>query len=131
LITQLQGKSSDLSRLIKSPHNGSSPNGVPSVAPSDKEERPSRVKQPKLSLTDYATPASSVSAFCRAVLQKLIPPAFFGDGSAGVLNRRIVLKHVDSLIKMRRYESLSLHEVCKGIKVCFPIRGLHWFGRCY
>lgn len=83
----------------------------------DKEEFQSRVKQPKQSLTDYATPASSVSAFCRAVLRKLIPHTFFGDGPDGVSNLRIVLKHVNSLIKMRRYESLSLHQMCKGFKV--------------
>lgn len=81
--------------------------------------RESRVKKPKLTLTDYATPTSSVSAFCRAVLLSLIPPKFFGEGPEGFLNRKIVMKHVDSFIKMRRFESLSLHEVCKGLKVCF------------
>jgi telomerase reverse transcriptase len=60
-----------------------------------------------------------------------MPPVFFGNGLDGVCNRRIVLKQVDTFIKMRRYESLSLHEVCKGLKVCFAIRGLHWVGRRY
>ncbi|KAJ5806303.1 uncharacterized protein N7503_003905 [Penicillium pulvis] len=77
----------------------------------------SRVKKPKLSLTDYATPTSSVSAFCRAVLLNLIPPKFFGEGPEGSFNRKIIMKHVDSFIKMRRFESLSLHEVCKGLKI--------------
>lgn len=72
---------------------------------------------PKLSLTDYATPASSVSAFCRAVLRKLIPPRFFGEGEIGAWNRNLVMNHADSFIKLRRFESLSLHEVCKGLKV--------------
>ncbi|KAJ6013379.1 hypothetical protein N7540_007970 [Penicillium herquei] len=76
-----------------------------------------RVQKPKVTLTDHATPASSVSAFCRAVLLKLIPPKFFGEGPDGVLNRKMIMKHVESFIKLRRFESLSLHEVCKGLKV--------------
>ncbi|KAJ5442593.1 reverse transcriptase [Penicillium cf. griseofulvum] len=69
------------------------------------------VRKTQVSLTDYATPASSVSAFCRAVIQKLIPRQFWG------LVRMLVLRHVDRFIKLRRFESLSLHEVCKGVKI--------------
>lgn len=70
-----------------------------------------------VNLTDYATPASSVSAFCRAVIQKLIPRQFWGAGPDGISNFKLVLRHVDRFIKLRRFESLSLHEVCKGVKV--------------
>lgn len=77
-------------------------------------------QKPKTRMMDYATPVSSVSAFCRAVVQKLIPPTFYGVGADGLANRRIVLKHIDQFIKMRRFESLSLHEVCKGMKVGLP-----------
>lgn len=76
-----------------------------------------KVSKPRISLTDYATPASSVSAFSRAVLLRLIPLEVFGEGADGVLNRKVVMKHVDSFIKMRRFETLSLHELCKGLKV--------------
>lgn len=76
-----------------------------------------KVVKPKVCLTDYATPANSVSAFCRAILLKVIPPGFFGHCPDGKLNRQIVMKHVDCFIKLRRFESLSLHEVCKGLKV--------------
>lgn len=71
----------------------------------------------KVNLTDFATPASAVSAFCRAVLLKLVPPQFFGDGLEGLANRKIIMKHVDTFIRMRRFESPSLHEVCSGLKV--------------
>lgn len=81
------------------------------------------VPKPKLSLTDHATPASFVSAFCRAVLQRLIPRQFFGVGLDGLSNLKTVLRHVDSFIKMRRFESLNLHEVCKGLKVCLILTG--------
>ncbi|KAJ5841227.1 Telomere reverse transcriptase [Penicillium rubens] len=70
-----------------------------------------------VNLTDYATPASSVSAFCRAVIQKLIPRQFWGAGPDGISNFKLVLRHVDRFIKLRRFESLSLHEVCKGVKI--------------
>ncbi|KAF5865472.1 hypothetical protein ETB97_003730 [Aspergillus alliaceus] len=33
----------------------------------------------------------------------------------------VVFRHVDRFVRMRRFESLSVHEVCKGIKVtCIP-----------
>ncbi|KAJ5663924.1 hypothetical protein N7507_004655 [Penicillium longicatenatum] len=83
----------------------------------NKRARESRIKKPKLSLTDYATPTSSVSAYCRAVLLNLIPQKFFGVGPEGFFNRRIIMKHIDSFIKMRRFESLSLHQVCEGLKI--------------
>ncbi|KAJ5817557.1 reverse transcriptase [Penicillium robsamsonii] len=74
------------------------------------------VRKNPVSLTDYATPASSVSAFCRAAIQKVIPRQFWGVGPDGISNLRLVLRHVDRFIKLRRFESLSLHEVCKGVK---------------
>ncbi|KAJ6147666.1 Telomere reverse transcriptase [Penicillium chrysogenum] len=77
-----------------------------------------------VNLTDYATPASSVSAFCRAVIQKLIPRQFWGAGPDGISNFKLVLRHVDRFIKLRRFESLSLHEVCKGVK----ITSIPWLG---
>lgn len=73
--------------------------------------------QQSVTLTDYATPASSVSAFCRAVLRKLIPPLFFGRGHHGSSNQQAIFKQVDRFIRMRRFESLNLHEVCQGIKI--------------
>ncbi|KAJ5752542.1 Telomere reverse transcriptase [Penicillium odoratum] len=92
--------------------------GSHSMEPSKAESAcESRIQQPKLTLTHYATPASSVSAFCRAVLLNLIPSKFFGDGPEGLFNRKLIMRHVDSFIKLRRFESLSLHEVCIGLKV--------------
>ncbi|KAJ5096965.1 Telomere reverse transcriptase [Penicillium angulare] len=91
---------------------------LPSEGPGGNEPIPENlIRKPKIGLTDYATPASSVSAFCRAVLLKLIPFKFFGDGPEGTFNRKLIMKHVDAFIKMRRFESLSLHEVCKGLKI--------------
>lgn len=118
LVTQAQDLSPSSSEAKSQPCKSKSQGIVTRNPPPDEnQDCQPRVKKPKLSLTDYATPASSVSAFCRAVLQRLIPPRFFGDGEHGLWNRKIVMKHVDCFIKLRRYESLSLHEVCKGLKV--------------
>lgn len=70
-----------------------------------------------MNFTDYATPAASISAFCRAVIQNLVPAGFFGAGEQGAIHQNIILRHVDRFIHMRRRESLSLHEICEGIKV--------------
>ncbi|KAB8238671.1 telomerase reverse transcriptase [Aspergillus alliaceus] len=75
------------------------------------------VTRPKLSMTDYATPTSSVSAFCRAVLRSLIPLQFYGNRQHKITHQMVVFRHVDRFVRMRRFESLSVHEVCKGIKV--------------
>lgn len=73
----------------------------------------------KVCLLDYATPTSSVSAFCRATLRKLIPREFFGEGEDGISNQKGLMVQVDRFIRISRFESLSLHEVCNGVKVRF------------
>ncbi|KAJ5356035.1 reverse transcriptase [Penicillium concentricum] len=103
---KLAQSSSDVSGL--EPHMAVDTSGIDTNKPARKSP---------VSLTDYATPASSVSAFCRAVIQKLIPRQFWGAGPDGIANLKIVLRHVDQFIKLRRFESLSLHEVCKGVKI--------------
>lgn len=48
---------------------------------------------------------------------KLVPRQFFGVGKEGVENQKLLFRHVDRFIRMRRFESPSLHEVCAGLKV--------------
>ncbi|KAF7718306.1 Uncharacterized protein PECH_001106 [Penicillium ucsense] len=81
-----------------------------------KLKNPYRPKH-RFNLTDYASPASAVSAFCRAALHKILPIQCFGEGPDGVQNRKAIMDHVDSFIKMRRFESPSLHQVCSGLKI--------------
>ncbi|RCI15533.1 hypothetical protein L249_3433 [Ophiocordyceps polyrhachis-furcata BCC 54312] len=69
------------------------------------------------SIVDAASPASHVSAFCQAVVSKIIPNQFWGDGVTRSHNRAAFLRKVDHFIKLRRFESMSLHEICQGIKV--------------
>lgn len=69
------------------------------------------------SLTELATPASDVSAFCQAVLAKIIPNKFWGDGPQQVQNKSLVMGQVDHFVKLRKFESMSLHEVEVGLRV--------------
>lgn len=64
---------------------------------------------------DLACPTAHVSAFCRAVLSKTIPKAFWGDSH----NEHIVMYWVDQFVALRRFESLTLHQVTQKIHVHF------------
>ncbi|KAK2816774.1 hypothetical protein FQN49_007996, partial [Arthroderma sp. PD_2] len=71
----------------------------------------------KVTMTDYATPTHAVSAFCRAVLQNLIPYEMYGCGEEGTQNRNTIMRNVDRFLSLRRFETLSLHEVFQGLKI--------------
>ncbi|KAI9042294.1 telomerase reverse transcriptase [Aspergillus affinis] len=111
-------ESSASGNLITQP---AGPGGVltPTAAQTNQEFQTPKnnLSKPKLNLMDYATPSSSVSAFCRAVLRQLFSPQWYGAGQQGNINQNIVLNHVDRFVRMRRSETLSIHEICKGIKV--------------
>ncbi|KAM4059685.1 telomerase ribonucleoprotein complex - RNA binding domain-containing protein [Hirsutella rhossiliensis] len=68
-------------------------------------------------LVDLACPASCVSAFCQAVLSKIIPNEFWGDGETLCHNKAAFLHKVHHFIKLRRFESMTLHEISQGFKV--------------
>lgn len=71
----------------------------------------------KCAMVEFATPTAAVSAFCRAVLRNLIPAELYGSGPDGDSNRDIILRHVDVFVRLGRFENLSLHEVCQGLKI--------------
>lgn len=66
---------------------------------------------------EFVTPASDVSAFCRAVLCILVPNGFWGVGQGGDANQKVIMQHVDGFIHLRRFENLSLHSVSQKSKV--------------
>lgn len=68
-------------------------------------------------MVEFATPASDVSAFCRAVLCSLIPHGFWGVGKGADANQKVIMQHVDRFIHLRRFENLSLHLVSQNLKV--------------
>lgn len=69
------------------------------------------------SFTDLATPARNVSAFCRAALSSVIPTDFFGDGEVCRHNLRVIHRWVDRFILLRRFESVSLHQVVQELQI--------------
>lgn len=71
----------------------------------------------KENFTDLATPCSYVSAYCRAVLCRLIPRQFWGDSQQGLENKNSVMASVDRFVHLRRFESMTLHTVLQGVKV--------------
>lgn len=68
------------------------------------------------SLTELAVPVTHVSAFCQAVLLKIIPHDFWGQADVQRHNRKTFLQNVDRFVKLRRFETISLHDVTQGIK---------------
>ena len=68
-------------------------------------------------LTDLATPAANISAFCRATLSKLLPTDFWGRAAEANDNERVFMGHVDKFIHLRRFETMSLHTAAQGLKV--------------
>ena len=76
---------------------------------------PSSASPRKQSIMNFATPAADVSAFCQAVLSNVVPNKFWG--SPEDYNKNSVMRNIDRFVTMRRFESLSLHEVMQGMKV--------------
>ena len=94
---------------------------IPNSTPPTLTIATSTTKAPprKESMLDHSTSASMVSAFCRAVLSRLLPSEFWGTGRTKIDNERVFLQNVDRFIGLRRFESLSLHEVSQGLKASF------------
>lgn len=68
-------------------------------------------------VVELACSTAHVSAFCQAVLPKIIPDGFWGEGDTMDHNKKLVLRKVDHFIKLRRFETMSLHEIIQGFKV--------------
>lgn len=67
--------------------------------------------------TEMACPTAHVSAFCRIVTRKVIPRHFWGGDS----NERIIMQWIDQLVELRRFESLTLHQVTQRLQVRLSI----------
>ena len=69
------------------------------------------------SILAHATPTAHVSAFCRAVVRRILPENALGMGADGKHNLMVLLGQVDRFVQLRRYESLSLHEVSQNLRL--------------
>lgn len=77
----------------------------------------SRAGAPESDIMQLATCPSQVSAFCKSVVTKVLPGALWGSGEAGQENKARIMREIDRLIKLNRYESLMLHEIMQDVKV--------------
>ncbi|RUP46720.1 hypothetical protein BC936DRAFT_146596 [Jimgerdemannia flammicorona] len=64
-----------------------------------------------------------VSSFVQAILKLVIPRDFWGSDS----NRKLTFNAVDRFVRMRKFETISLHEILQGFKTflgaaCFCIQ---------
>ncbi|KAH9844449.1 Telomerase ribonucleoprotein complex - RNA binding domain [Teratosphaeria destructans] len=72
--------------------------------------------------TAMASSATEVSAYCRAVLKELLPSELLGTGEVMLHNRRHIMASADRFVRLRRYESMSMHDVLQPMK----IQGIPW-----
>ncbi|KAK4992675.1 Telomerase reverse transcriptase [Elasticomyces elasticus] len=82
----------------------------------------SRPSLERTSFIDAASPVAQVSAFCRAVVARVFPNRLWGDGDTGLRNKTHIMRSIDHFIRMRRFETMSLHDAMQGIK----ISGIVW-----
>lgn len=71
---------------------------------------------------DLASSPAQVAAFCRAAVSKIIPPKLWGDAESGKRNRMILSRNIDKFVQLRRYESLSMHDIMQDM----VIHDLEW-----
>lgn len=67
--------------------------------------------------TVFATSPSDVSLFCRATLSKIIPNGFWGHSKDRTANKKLIMERIDRFVHLRKFETLSLHNIAQGIKV--------------
>ncbi|KAL8795793.1 MAG: hypothetical protein Q9195_001845 [Heterodermia aff. obscurata] len=101
-------------------HTGTQVGGGP--ASNDDDHIPS---SSEISLTRFAAPHSEVSSFCCAVLSQVIPADFWGDRKDGLKNKNVIMRRVDQFVRLRKFETLSLHNIFQGIK----ITSITWLSR--
>lgn len=87
------------------------------IAPSTMNSTAKPMPARKPSMLDYATPTAMVSAFCRAVLNHLIPLGFWGQGDTAKQNQKVMNQNVDAFVNLQRFAKFSLHHVTQGLKV--------------
>lgn len=63
------------------------------------------------SFLPHSTSPEMISMFCRSVIKRLLPRNVLGTASDGAHNLRVILQRIDQFIKLRRFETLSLHQV--------------------
>ncbi|KAM3414559.1 Telomerase reverse transcriptase [Cercospora zeina] len=60
---------------------------------------------------------AEVSSFCRAVVMRVFPKDLWGQGEAGKSNVKVLLSNIDHFVRLRRYETLGLHDVLQKMSL--------------
>jgi telomerase reverse transcriptase len=63
--------------------------------------------------TAMACQTAHVSAFCRAVVAKVVPHGLWGSDH----NKHIIMHWIDQFIYLRKFETLTLHQVTQKLQV--------------
>ncbi|CZR51337.1 related to telomerase reverse transcriptase [Phialocephala subalpina] len=95
-----------------------------STATSSKALTQAAILARKSSMMDHATPTAMVSAFCRAVLARLVPLGFWGTGDIAKQNQKAFEQNINTYVHLQRFANFSLHHVTQGIK----ISDINWLG---
>jgi telomerase reverse transcriptase len=77
--------------------------------------RPQHGTSGQRSTFGQAAPLGNVSAFCRAAIRNVFPLEFFGDHEGEIRNSAAIMRCIDNFVRLRRYETISLHDVVQGI----------------
>ncbi|GAA6042852.1 hypothetical protein JCM8097_007190 [Rhodosporidiobolus ruineniae] len=67
----------------------------------------------KPKLTEYACSFYEVDCFVQAVVEQVIPRSFWGSTA----NYKLIRSHISSFIRLRRFESTSLHALLQGFSI--------------
>ncbi|GAA5910442.1 telomerase reverse transcriptase [Sporobolomyces salmoneus] len=68
-------------------------------------------KKPKLA--EFACSPYEVESYVQAVVRDVIPRSFWGSER----NRKLVFKQISQFLRMRRFESISLHSLLQGFSI--------------
>lgn len=69
------------------------------------------------SILAHATPTAYVSAFCCAVIRRLLPGDALGVEADSEHNWSVLFAQIDHFVQMRKYESLTLHTVFQNLRI--------------
>ncbi|KAI4252946.1 MAG: hypothetical protein LQ352_003992 [Teloschistes flavicans] len=78
---------------------------------------PVKPSQLNIPLVECATPFSEVSAFCQAAISTVIPNEFWGQAADGCRNKKVIMGKINQFIRLRRFESLTLHAISQDLKI--------------
>ena len=88
----------------------------------DAPEHESQHEDIETSFIPYTTPTNRVVNFITAAVKNILPKKAFGTGKKGHDNWHHILRWIQRFIHMRRFESMSLHEVVQGIS----LKSINW-----